>query len=284
MSFENPGTANLAYFPCRYGNSRLLFRGPKQSLDEPYCAVVGGTETYGKFIPRPFSTLMEERLGLPVVNLGCVNAGIDVFMNDPAVMEVVAGASVTVIQALGAHNMSNRFYVVHPRRNDRFLRASAMLKALFPSIDFTEFHFTRHMLSALRQRSETAFEIVVAELQMAWQARMRSLATRMAGDKVLLWVTHGARDGDGLGDGQGNRPGDGLGSDPLFVTRHMIETVSPYFARVVEVEASEAAIATGTEGMVHSDMDAPAAMALPGPAVHREVAEALTPVLQELMP
>jgi hypothetical protein len=280
MSFEHPGDGNLAYSPCRYGNSRLLFRGPRHSLDQPYCAVVGGTETYGKFIPRPFSTLVEEKLGLPVVNLGCVNAGIDVFMNDPAVLEVVAGARVTVIQALGAHNMSNRFYVVHPRRNDRFLRSSAMLKALYPSIDFTEFHFTRHMLSALRDRSETAFEIVIAELQMAWQARMRSLAASMPGDKVLLWMSLGRRDGNGLDDGLD----DGLGSDPVFVTRHMIETVSPYFTRVVEVQASDAAIATGTEGMVHSELDAPAAMALPGPAVHDEVAEALTPVLRELMP
>ena len=275
MSFESPGAGNLAYFPCRYGNSRLLFRGPRRLLDQPYCAVIGGTESYGKFIPEPFAALVEEGLGLQVVNLGCVNAGIDVFVNDPAVMDVVSGARVTVIQALGAHNMSNRFYVVHPRRNDRFLRASAMLKALFPSVDFTEFHFTRHMLSALRGRSDSAFEIVVAELQMAWQARMRALAARMAGDKVLLWLVPGA-DQTGL-------PEDGLGADPLFVTRHMIETVRPYFTRVVEVSASEGAQAQGTLGMVHSEMDAQAASALPGPAVHREIAEALTPVLRELI-
>jgi hypothetical protein len=53
-------------------------------------------------------------------NLGLVNAGIDVFINEPMIQDFCAGAVVTVIQVLGAANMSNRFYAVHPRRNDRF--------------------------------------------------------------------------------------------------------------------------------------------------------------------
>lgn len=274
MSFENSGAGTLAYETCRYGNSRLMFRGPRHSLDTPYCAVVGGSETYGKFVPQPFTSLIEDEIGLPMVNLGCVNAGLDVFVNDVAVMDVVAGAKVSVIQALGAHNMSNRFYIVHPRRNDRFLRASAMLKALYPNVDFTEFHFTRHLLTELESRSAAAFEVVVAELQMAWQARMRKLATQIPGAKVLLWLSipSGASDGD-CGD---------MASEPLFVTRHMIETVRPYFTKIVEVEPSSAAMLSGTAGMVHSELEEPAAAALPGPAIHREVADALGPVLQEV--
>lgn len=274
MSFDNMGSGSLAYFPCRYGNSRLLFRGPKRSLDQPYCAVVGGTETYGKFVPKPFPALIEEATGLQMVNLGCVNAGIDVFLNDVSLMDVVAGAKVSIFQALGAHNMSNRFYVVHPRRNDRFLRASAMLKALYPGVDFTEFHFTRHMLSVLKQKSPSAFEIVVAELQMAWQARMRKLAGRIPGDKILLWLPSRAPEGD--------QPSDGLGLDPLFVTQHMLDTVRSYFTRVIEFEPSPEALAPGTEGMVHGEMDQAAAASLPGPAVHEELAEVLTVALHEL--
>ncbi|ARC90064.1 DUF6473 family protein [Rhodovulum sp. MB263] len=274
MIFDNPGSGSLAYFPCRYGNSRLVFRGPKRSLDQPYCAVVGGTETYGKFVPKPYPALLEEATGLQMVNLGCNNAGLDVFLNDVSLMDVVAGARVTIIQALGAHNMSNRFYVVHPRRNDRFLRASAMLKALYPGVDFTEFHFTRHMLSVLRQKSPSSFEIVVAELQMAWQARMRKLAGRMPGDKILLWLP-------------GRTPGevsscDGLGKDPLFVTRHMLDTVRSYFTRVVEFEPSPDALARGAEGMVHGEADEVAAASLPGPAVHEELAGVLSATLHEL--
>ncbi|TCM86933.1 DUF6473 family protein [Rhodovulum steppense] len=275
MSFEKAGNGAMSFDTCRYGSSRLLFRGPRQDLDRPYCAVIGGTETYGKFIPTPFATLLEQAVGMPVVNLGCVNAGLDVFVNDSTVMEVAAGARVTVIQALGAHNMSNRFYVVHPRRNDRFLRASAMLKALYPGIDFTEYHFTRHLLGALREKSPTAFEIVVAELQMAWQARMRMLATRLPGAKVLLWLSTRPPEGE--------QHVCGLGDDPLFVTRHMLDTVRPYFNQVVEVTDCAEARASGAPGMLVGELDAPAAAMLPGPAVHGEVAEALQPVLRDLL-
>ncbi|TCP40521.1 DUF6473 family protein [Rhodovulum marinum] len=274
MSFDKVGTGAMSYFPCRYGSSRLLFRGPKRELGGDYCTAIGGTETYGKFIPRPFTELVEDALGMPFVNLGCVNAGIDVFVNDSTVMEVASGAKVTVIQALGAQNMSNRFYVVHPRRNDRFLRASAMLKALYPGIDFTEFHFTRHMLSALKEKSEAAFEIVVAELQMAWQARMRLLATRLPGHKVLLWLSTRSPESE--------QHADGLGDDPLFVTRHMLDTVRPYFSRVVEVSVAPEAMANGTEGMIVPEMEEPAAAQLPGPAVHAEIAAELELVLREL--
>ncbi|MBL3594376.1 hypothetical protein JMM63_02100 [Rhodovulum sulfidophilum] len=274
MIFDNPGGGSLAYSPCRYGNSKLEFRGPRRPLEQPYCAAVGGTETYGKFVPKPYPALIEEATGLQMVNLGCINAGLDVFLNDASLMDVVAGAQVTIFQALGAHNMSNRFYVVHPRRNDRFLRASAMLKALYPGVDFTEFHFTRHMLSVLKQKSPSSFEIVVAELQMAWQARMRKLAGRVPGDKILLWLP-----GRPPGYGQ---PCDGLGEDPLFVTQHMLDTVRSYFTRVVEFEPSPEALARGAEGMVHGEADEAAAASLPGPAVHEELAEVLSGTLREL--
>lgn len=42
MKHENIEGAGLTYAPCRYGMSRILFRGPKRRLDTPYVAFVGG--------------------------------------------------------------------------------------------------------------------------------------------------------------------------------------------------------------------------------------------------
>ena len=92
MAYAYPRDGALDYFPCRYGNSRLMFRGPRRDLDAPYAVVLGGTEVYGKFVPRPFLDLLEERLGRPVVNLGCVNAGLDAFLNDADTLQVARGA------------------------------------------------------------------------------------------------------------------------------------------------------------------------------------------------
>ncbi|MEZ5723123.1 MAG: DUF6473 family protein [Paracoccaceae bacterium] len=74
--------------------------------------------------------------------------------------------------------MSNRFYAVHPRRNDRFLRASNLLKTIYREVDFTEFNFTRHLLTRLKELSEDKFMMVEQELK-AWVARMKTLVSKI---------------------------------------------------------------------------------------------------------
>jgi hypothetical protein len=84
MTYDSMASSGLDYFPCRYGKSRLVFRGPRRKLTGAYVTVVGGTETYGKFVARPYADLLEEHIGMTVVNFGAVNAGVDVFLSDPA--------------------------------------------------------------------------------------------------------------------------------------------------------------------------------------------------------
>ena len=50
----------------------------------------------------------------------------------------------------------------------------------------------------------------------------------------------------------------------------------------VEVVASDEAKAAGTEGMILSDMDVPAASRMLGPLMHTEIASALRAVLQKM--
>ncbi len=64
--------------------------GRRARLTAPYGVVIGGTETYGKFVPDPYPALIEARMGLQMVNLGCLNAGPDVFLNEPEVFAIAA--------------------------------------------------------------------------------------------------------------------------------------------------------------------------------------------------
>ncbi len=187
MTYDVLGAGALNYAPCTYGNSRILFRGPQRRLDAPYVAFVGGTETYGKFIKAPFPALVESHLGVNCVNFGIANAGVDVFLNDAALIDAANGAEVTVLQVVGAHNLSNRFYTVHPRRNDRFVTASPILASIYPEVDFSEFHFTRHMLNVLYRVSPERFAVVRSELRQAWVARMKLLLRRISTPVCLLW-------------------------------------------------------------------------------------------------
>lgn len=275
MAYAYPGEGALDYYPCRYGKSKLLFRGPRRDLEKPYVAVFGGTETYGKFVPVPYPALVEQETGVRMINLGAVNAGLDLYLNEPAVLDIAAKAQATVIQVVGAQNLSNRFYSVHPRRNDRFLRASNLLRTVFREVDFTEFHFTRHMLQTLQAVSPEKFEVVAEELRAAWVARMTALLERIPGKTILLWLSAHAP----------LKPGEraDLTMDPILVDTEMIAAVRTRASEYVEAISSPEAQAEGLEGMAYSPMDEPAALGIPGPKVHQEVAAQLGPVLHRMV-
>lgn len=42
MTYDALGAGALDYLPCRYGTSKLLFRGPRRPLKDPYLVFMGG--------------------------------------------------------------------------------------------------------------------------------------------------------------------------------------------------------------------------------------------------
>lgn len=269
MAYAYPGAEALDYRPCHYGRSRLLFRGPGRDLDLPYVAALGGTETYGKFIPAPWPVLLEDATGWRMVNLGCVNAGVDAYLSDPEVLRVVQDARLAVVQLTGAGNLSNRYYAVHPRRNDRFLRAHDPLASLFPEVDFTNFHFTRHLLMTLHAVSAQRFALVAEELRRTWLSRMAALVKAAKVPVVLLW----------LDPAQGAGPADPFG-EPLLVDATMVAALKALVRATVRVDAPAG---QGLEDMAFAPFERPAAEGLPGPPVHEAAAAALAEALERVV-
>ncbi|MFV2001846.1 MAG: DUF6473 family protein [Paracoccaceae bacterium] len=271
MAYEHLGAGALDYYPCRYGASKLLFRGPRKKLDQPYCAVIGGTETYGKFVEEPFAQLLERMSEQPVVNLGYLNAGIDVFNNDQTVLGICAEAEVTVIQIMGAQNLTNRFYAVHKRRNDRFLKPSEILNTIYREMDFTDIHFTRHLLCSLSKASSEKFVLVRDEIRNAWVARMRSILSRIGGRVILLWLAEHSPD-DAINC-------DPMGKDPLFVDRELIAQLAEFNVELVEIIATSEEVAAGQERLTFTQLEQPKAQEMLGPVVHEAAARALNECL-----
>ena len=272
MTLDSLGDKALDYLPCRYGTSKLLFRGPHQDLSKPYIAFFGGTETYGKFVSRPFVAQIDDALPLTCVNFGCLNAGVDVYVKDPFLPEAAHKSVLTVMQVPRAQNMSNRLYQVHPRRNDRFVAASTMLQAIFPDVDFATFHFINHMLTHLRDVSEERFKIVEQEMFEAWKARMEFLSRSIAGRILLVWLAERSPD----------EP-DAPGFAPPFVTRDMLDQVRGHVTEFTEVVLSDKVINEGSVGMVFNELEGPAAREIMGPKGHAEVAEHLTPIIAKML-
>lgn len=269
MSYEMPGAYGPEELTCRYGDSKLLFRGPKRSLADPYVACIGGTETFGKFVPDPFPSILQRRLRQNCVNLGSNNCGLDAILSDQTMLRIADQASVCVLQLLPPQNLSNRFFKVHPRRNDRFVEASAKLIALYPEVDFTEIHFTGHLMRRLREISAERFHDVCYELEQAWLGRMRMLLQRMKTGTLLLWLDMPAQEGE---------------RDPVWeiITHSLVDGLSDVAQGILRVPVAQARYSDELDDMVFGTMQQPAAERMLGPATHRIIADRLVSALRDM--
>jgi hypothetical protein len=276
MLFDRITHGSLDYCLYRHGRSKAQFRGPRPDLSRTYFCALGANETFGKFVPHPWPTLLQARLQVPVANFGVMNAGVDFFLRDPSVLLACGGARATVIAVSGAQNVSNRFYSVHPRRNDRFVKPSRMLQTLFRDVEFGDVHFTRHLLRVLAAADPVKFSIVVDEIKTAWVARMKSLLEQIEGRTVLFWMS---------GQVPPDR-GTDLGAplaEPLFIDQSMLDELSPLVTRVVECVTEPFAGPDAMAGMVVAAEDAAAAEKVPGPVAHEVAADLLEPVLRDML-
>lgn len=273
MAFVHPGDGALDYFPCHYGRSRLTFRGPLRDLSREYLVSLGSSETYGRFVVAPYPALVEETLGIPVANLGAPNAGPDVYLGDRGAIEVAAGAHLAIVQVVGAQNMTNRYYTVHPRRNDRFVAATPLLRSMYREVDFTEIHFTRHLIQTLWSRGPDRFAPIAEELRSLWLARMTAILLRLPARRILLWMADHAPPVTAADPTRA----------PALVDRAMIESIVPHAAAYVEQVASAGAQAEGLRSMRFLPSEERAAHEVPNAAVHHEAARALLPVIDRLL-
>ncbi|SIS81540.1 hypothetical protein SAMN05421759_10412 [Roseivivax lentus] len=272
--YSNDIRGGLDYGLCRYGKSRVRFRGPMPDLTADLLVCLGGTETFGRFHPDPWPQLLGDRLGAEIANFGQVNAGLDLFLQDPEVLRIASGARLCVMQVIGAQNMSNRFYSVHPRRNDRFVKASDALMTLYPDVDFSQIAFTGALMTTLFDTSPERFEVVVREVQVAWVSRMRLILGHLPRPVHLLWFAESAP------------PANARAAlipplkDPSFITREMLDALSSRIGGVVEIV--EPASARSTEGMVFSEFDAMLAATMLSATAHDRAAQALSDCLRHL--
>ncbi|MEO1177218.1 MAG: DUF6473 family protein, partial [Pseudomonadota bacterium] len=159
------------------------------------------------------------------------------------------------------------------RRNDRFVKPSVLLKAIYREVDFSQFNFTRHLLQHLQAVSPDRFKSIIEELREAWIARMRLLLGQMPGKTILLWFA----------DHPPSARRDTTGADPWFVTQGMIDEIRGLVTDYVEVIPTLSARNTGTDGMIYADMERPAAAQMMGPAAHIEAAQKLRGAVKRLI-
>ena len=237
---------------CRARDDAALGHARLPLAGAPHVVALGGTVTPGRHVALPYPALLEGAVGCPVVNLGAPNAGPDHYLADRTALQRAAQASLSIVEAGGADGVTNPFYSVHSRRNDRFLAATPALRHLFPAVDFTEIHYTRHLLSVLRHADPDRFAVVARTLQDTWLVRMQALLSHLPPRRILLLVRRQVLAGD---------PAPG----PV-IDRALIAGLG---AELVEV------VLPRPEG--------PPEGVLPDAADHRRIASALLPAVRRLL-
>jgi hypothetical protein len=264
MAYERLGGESLDYFPCHYGNSKLLFRGPRRKLAGAFHVVLGGTETYGKFIEDPYPIMLENLGGQKVINLGCPNAGLGAFESDETVVEICNRAVTTIFEVPGVQYMTNQYYRVHPRRNDRFVDATELLRRLFDEVDFTEFHFVGHMFNRLAEVSRRRFNLMIDGLQKEWVWRMQVFLSRLESKVVLLWLS--SRD-------PGNHCASAdISTAPSFVSQPMLDELANSYRALVKIVVNRDEIQAGFDRMIMEPYQQQAGRQLLGPVAHQRAA------------
>ncbi|ABV91964.1 conserved hypothetical protein [Dinoroseobacter shibae DFL 12 = DSM 16493] len=270
MTYERHGVAPPESAPCFYPGLDMAFRGPERSLEGPYVTFLGGTSFYGKYAETAIPDRVEAVTGHACVNLGVMNAGLDLMRSDPMLSVAEKGAA-TVIELVAAQNMSNRFYRVHPRRNDRFVAPTRLLRKAFPELDLSEIHFTRHLLRLMQMTSPARFETVVEELRASWVEGMCALLRALEGPRILLWLVPKPAEGT-----------DRMAQEPFLVDRAAVHAVSELADSVVEVRETAALRARGFAGMQVPDTHARILSALPRAALLDEAALSLLDPLHRI--
>lgn len=268
MSYHQTGSGVAGGELCQYSGSKLWFRGPANALDGPYVACVGMDETFGRFVEHPYPAVLQDKLRKTCVNLGSLFSGVDAILGDDGLLELINGGQMCILQLPEVHGQSNRFYRVHPRRNDRFLAPTPDLLALYPEVDFTEINFVRHLLNRLQANQDARFEMVAQELQEGWVKAMKTLLLNIEIPVFLLHLTVGRVQ---------------LVEDTLIqISDAMLGQLRQFAAKVAKAEVAVSGASEMLEDVLFGTLQQPMAEHMIGPAAHRAIADAILPDLRDL--
>jgi Domain of unknown function (DUF6473) len=90
---------------------RGSFRGPPVD-GEDYVACLGGAQTFGRFVQKPFPKLLAETLGISALNLGRGGASPTFPLSDPALLDYVNRARLVIVQVFSGRSQSNSLFQI----------------------------------------------------------------------------------------------------------------------------------------------------------------------------
>jgi hypothetical protein len=152
-------------------------RGPKPPLDPgSFFVCVGAAQTFGRFCPRPYPTILSEELALPVLNLSAAGAGPLFFLRRPQLLEYVNRARFAIVQVMSARSEDNSYFEsLHP---------GGMLRRRSDGAELLTWPAYKELLEA---ESEELVRQIVAETRANFVRYHRDLLTKIEVPTILFW-------------------------------------------------------------------------------------------------
>ena len=101
----------IDYQMWKFNNLHHQLRGPRpENLESgKYVVCLGAAQTFGRFTPNPYPTLIELSLGIPVLNLGFAGVGMEFFLKSN-LFPIINNAALVVVQATSGRSLSNSVF------------------------------------------------------------------------------------------------------------------------------------------------------------------------------
>ncbi len=164
----------------RQTNTAFLLRGPKpETLQKgQYFVCIGAAQTFGRFCEKPFPILLQEKLGIPGLNLGRGGAGPSFFSQENAkLMEYINDARFAIVQVMSGRSASNSLFEsnglgYYTRRSDGSgIGADEAFKEV------------------LTHSNQKYVKQIVAETRTNWIESYQELLAQIKIPKVLFWLS-----------------------------------------------------------------------------------------------
>src|SRR5260221_8474732 len=156
----------------------LHVRGPKPRRLEPgrYLVCLGAAQTFGRFCPRPFPTILQERLGIPVLNVSHGGAGPAFYCGDnERLLAILNEASAVIVQVMSGRSDSSSLF---ESDGVGYFRRRA---------DGTYVGCDDAFSELIRSQPRAVCARVVEETRQSWCASYQRLLSGIKVPKILLW-------------------------------------------------------------------------------------------------
>ncbi len=165
--------------PDRQDETPLRLRGPRpEGLTEgSYFVCMGAAQTFGRFCPEPYPTLLGKMLEMPPLNLGRGGAGFSFFRDNENLLRYVNRARFAVIQIMAARSESNSLF--NSKGLGYYYRVS----------DGEGIGCDDAFRELLARKDTRLLKEIIAQTRENWVTSCHELLSRISVPKILFWFS-----------------------------------------------------------------------------------------------